>query len=213
MGINPDEENLKKQIIDCMKSLHSRGLMTGVGGNASARQMGEEKAWITPSGLYKPDLNPSDLIKIDLEGKVIEGMFKPSIEWYFHTAIYKKRTDVNAILHTHSPFTMGLALANVKLRPITLEAATMLADVPILPFKYPGTEELGNQVGDAILGKRAAILQNHGVITVGFDLIEALSTVEILEEVAIMTFVASTFGAPEEIPSDQIELIKKLYKI
>lgn len=93
MGINPDEENLKNQIIDCMKSLHSRGLMTGVGGNASARQMGEENAWITPSGLYKPDLNPTDLVNIDLEGKVIKGMFKPSIEWYFHTAIYKKRRE------------------------------------------------------------------------------------------------------------------------
>jgi ribulose-5-phosphate 4-epimerase/fuculose-1-phosphate aldolase len=76
MGINLDEENLKKHIIDCMKSLHSRGLMTGVGGNASARQMGEDKAWITPSGLYKPDLNPSDLLKIDLEGKVTEGIIR-----------------------------------------------------------------------------------------------------------------------------------------
>jgi len=101
----------------------------------------------------------------------------------------------------------------VKLRPITLEAATMLADVPILPFRYPGTEELGEQVGEAILGKRAVILQNHGVIAVGFDLIEALSTIEILEEVSIMTYVASQFGSPQEIPPDQIELIKKLYRI
>lgn len=213
MSVGSEDEELKRQVIQGMKSLHERGLMTGVGGNASVRLMGFEELWITPSGLYKPELKPSDLVKIDLEGKILEGVFKPSMEWYFHTAIYKKRADINAVLHTHSPFTTGLALSNVKLRPITLEAATMLADVPILPFKYPGTEELGGQVGEAILGKRAVILQNHGVIAVGFDLIEALSTIEILEEVSIMTFVASQFGSPQEIPPDQIELIKKLYRI
>jgi L-fuculose-phosphate aldolase len=187
--------------------------MTGVGGNASARKMNSEEVWITPSGLYKPELKPSDLVKIDLEGKTLEGIFKPSMEWYFHTAIYRRRADVNAVLHTHSPFTTGLALADVKIRPITLEAATMLAKVPILPFAYPGTEDLGKQVGEAIMGSRAVVLQNHGVVAVGFDLIEALSTVEILEEVSIMTFVASQFGNAREIPPDQIELIKKLYRI
>jgi ribulose-5-phosphate 4-epimerase/fuculose-1-phosphate aldolase len=213
MNVALEDEDLKMQLIKSLKSLYERGLMTGVGGNASVRPIGSSTLWITPSGLYKPELKPSDLVKIDLEGKVVEGIFKPSMEWYFHTAIYRKRTDVNAILHTHSPFATGLALGNVKLRPITLEAATMLADVPILPFKYPGTEELGQQVGEAILGRRAVILQNHGVVAVGFDLIEALSTVEILEEVSIMTFVANQFGSPQEIPPDQIELIKKLYKI
>jgi L-fuculose-phosphate aldolase len=213
MSLNSEDSELKAQIINCMKSLHQRGLMTGIGGNASARHMNSEEVWITPSGLYKPELRPSDLVKMDLEGKTLEGILKPSMEWYFHTAIYRRRTDVNAVLHTHSPYTTGLALASVKIRPITLEAATMLADVPILPFAYPGTEDLGKQVGEAILGRRAVVLQNHGVVAVGFDLIEALSTVEILEEVSIMTFVASQFGNPREIPPDQIELIKKLYRI
>ncbi|MEM2942217.1 MAG: class II aldolase/adducin family protein [Candidatus Bathyarchaeia archaeon] len=213
MGFQPEDDELKEQIIQGMKSLHMRGLMTGVGGNASARRTDSEELWITPSGLYKPELKTSDLVKIDLEGRILEGILKPSMEWYFHTAIYKKRADINAVLHTHSPYTTGLAISGVKLKPITLEAATMLADVPILPFRYPGTEELGAQVGEAIQGKRAVILQNHGVIAVGFDLFEALSTIEILEEVSIMTFIASQFGPPKEIPSDQIELIKRLYRI
>lgn len=187
--------------------------MTGVGGNASARVEGSDEIWITPSGVYKPELKPSDLVKIDLDGRVVEGILKPSMEWHFHTAIYRRRADINAVLHTHSPFTTGLALADLKLRPITLEAATILADVPILPFRYPGTEELGRQVGEAILGRRALILQNHGVVAVGFDMIEALSTIEILEEVSIMTFIASQYGIIQEIPPDQIELIKKLYRI
>ena len=148
-----------------------------------------------------------------MDGNTLEGIFKPSIEWYFHTAIYRKRHDVNAIMHTHSPYTTGMALAGKKIEPITLEAAVMLADVPILDFKYPGTKELGDLVGENALGHRAVILQNHGVVAVGYDLIEAITTIEVLEEVSKMSFVASLFGGAKLIPPDQIELIKKLYKI
>ncbi len=207
------ESDLRGQLVKCMVSLHRRGLMTGVGGNASIRIEGSEEVLITPSGLYKPELKEEDIVKIDLSGNILEGIFKPSIEWYFHTAIYRSRQDVNAVIHTHSPVTMGLALAGKKLEPITLEAAVMLADVPILEFRYPGTKELGELVGENILGHRAVILQNHGVVAVGYDLIEAITTIEVLEEVSTMTFVASHFGGAKLIPPDQIELIRKLYRI
>lgn len=208
-----DEAELKEQLIKCMKQLHARGLITGIGGNASVRMEGTEEILITPAALYKAELKPDDIVKIDLEGNVIEGLFKPSIEWHFHNAIYRKRLDVNAVIHTHSPMTTGLALAGRKIEPVTLESAVMLADVPILEFRYPGTKELGDLVAENILGHRAVILQNHGVISVGYDLIEAMTTVEVLEEVSTMIFVASHFGGAKLIPSDQIELIKKLYKI
>ena len=94
MSEDSEVEELKRQIIQCMRSLHQRGLMTGVGGNASARLTGSDELWITPSGLYKPELKTADLLKIDLDGKVVEGIFKPSMEWYFHTAIYKKRAEI-----------------------------------------------------------------------------------------------------------------------
>ncbi len=207
------ESDLREQLVKCMVSLHRRGLMTGVGGNASIRIEGSEEVLITPSGLYKPELKTEDIVKIDLSGNTLEGIFKPSIEWYFHTAIYRNRQDVNAVIHTHSPVTTGLALAGKKLEPITLEAAVMLADVPILEFRYPGTKELGDLVGENILGHRAVILQNHGVVAVGYDLIEAITTIEVLEEVSMMTFVASHFGGAKLIPPDQIELIRKLYRI
>jgi len=208
-----EEDDLKAQLIKTMVSLHSRGLMTGVGGNASVRIEGSDEVLITPSGLYKPELKPEDIVKIDMEGNVIEGIFKPSMEWYFHTAIYRRRRDVNSVIHTHSPYTTGMALAGKKIEPITLEAAVMLADVPILNFRYPGTKELGEIVGENILGHRAVILQNHGVVAVGYDLIEAITTIEVLEEISKMAFVAHFFGGAKLIPPDQIELIKKLYKI
>ena len=211
--MSSEETALKEQLIKTMISLHARGLMTGVGGNASVRLEGTDEVLITPSGLYKPELKTGDIVKIDIDGNTLDGIFKPSIEWYFHTAIYRRRVDVNAIIHTHSPYTTGMALTGKKIEPITLEAAVMLADVPILEFMYPGTKELGELVGEKSLGHRAVILQNHGVVAVGYDLIEAITTIEVLEEVSKMSFVASAFGGAKQIPPDQIELIKKLYKI
>lgn len=208
-----DESRIREDLVRCMKTLLDRGLITGIGGNASVRVEGGDEVLITPSALYKGELKPEDIVKIDMDGNVKEGLFKPSIEWHFHTAIYKRRLDVNAVIHTHSPMTTGLALAGKKIEPVTLESAVMLSDVPILEFRYPGTKELGEQVADNILGHRAVILQNHGVIAVGYDLIEALTTIEVLEEISTMTFVASHFGGAKLIPPDQIELIKKLYKI
>lgn len=208
-----DEPRIREDLVRCMKTLLDRGLITGIGGNASIRLEGADEVLITPSALYKGELKPDDIVKIDLDGNIKEGLFKPSIEWHFHTAIYKKRLDINAVVHTHSPMTTGLALAGKKIEPVTLESAVMLSDVPILEFKYPGTRELGDQVAESIMGHRAVILQNHGVIAVGYDLIEALTTIEVLEEISTMTFVASHFGGAKLIPSDQIELIKKLYRI
>jgi L-fuculose-phosphate aldolase len=208
-----EERELKAEMIQYLKSLVERGFVTGIGGNISARFPGTEEIWITPSGLYKPKLEPEDLLKIDLEGNILEGLFKPTSEWRFHTVIYKKRADVNAVVHTHNPVALGLTLAGVKIKPITVEAAIMLARVPIVPFRYPGTEELSDLVGENIMGNRLLLLQNHGVIGVGYDLSEAVSAIEILEECARMMLVASQFGEPAELTSNDIELVKKLYKI
>jgi L-fuculose-phosphate aldolase len=207
------EPELREQLVKCMKNLHGKGLITGAGGNASLRIERTEEVLITPSALYKGELRGEDVMKIDLGGNVIEGDFKPSTEWPFHTAIYRKRHDVNAIVHTHSPMTMGLALAGKKIEPVTVESIVMLADVPILEFRYPESKDLGELVGENIQGRRALILQNHGVIAVGQNLLEALTTIEVLEEVSTTTFVASHFGGAKLIPTDQIELIKKLHRI
>lgn len=214
MGEVTEEAELKQSMIDCMMKLYDRGMMTGVGGNISVRLPGAEEVWITPSGLYKPSLRVDDLLKIDLDGRLIEGIFKPSMEWPFHVAIYRRRTDVNCVLHCHPPVATGLTLAGVRIKPITLEAALMIARAPVVPFIYPGTRELGEAVAEAALGSRVVLLQNHGAVTVGYDLHEALTAMEILEEAATMTLVARSVGAePVEIGEREIELIKKLYKL
>lgn len=214
-GFELQEEQLKNDICRVMKNLFNRGLISALGGNVSARLPSSNEFWITPSGIFKGELVPDDLIKLDLEGNIVEGFGRPSIEWPIHAAVYKVRPDVNAIVHAHNPITLGLALAGVGLKPITVEAVMVLRRVELVPFAFPGTDQLANLVAEkASAGARAIIMQNHGILALGANLYEAEAVAETLEEVAMAQFVAMVLGKePPLIPERDVELYYKLYKL
>ncbi|HDI75150.1 MAG: class II aldolase/adducin family protein [Thermoprotei archaeon] len=208
------EEELKQEICRVMSALYKRGLVSALGGNVSARIPNSEEFWITPSGVFKGELNPDDLVKLDLECNVVDGLLRPSIEAPVHAAIYKARPDVNAIVHAHNPFTLGLALAGLPIEPITVEEVMVLRKVEVVPFAFPGTDKLAKLVAEtAAKGYRALILQNHGIIAMGSNLVEAEAVAETLEEVAIAQFVCYALGKkPPLIPEREVELYRKLYR-
>lgn len=207
------EDEIKQEITRVMRALYERGLVSALGGNVSARVPGASEFWITPSGVFKGNVNVDDLVKVDLNGDVIEGVLRPSTETPFHAAIYRVRPDVNAVIHAHNPVTLGLALAGVNLKPISVEAVMTLRRVEVVPFAFPGTDQLAKLVADAALkGARAIILMNHGVVGLGANLLEAETIVETLEEVATAQFVAMALGKePPVIPEKDVELYMKLY--
>ncbi len=208
------EEKLKARICKTMKRLFNRGLISALGGNISARLPGANEFWITPTGVFKGELESKDLVKVDLDGNVVKGFFKPSIETPFHTTIYRRRTDVNAIVHSHNPIAVGLALAGIQIQPITIEAVAILGNVKIVPWAIPGTKTLANLVGKYIEDAKVLILMNHGVVGVGSNLFEAEAVVETLEEVATIQFIARVFKDKLPlIPREDIELIKKTHRI
>lgn len=187
------EEKLKEEICRVMRRLFNRGLVSALSGNISARLPGANEFWITPSGVFKGEIESEDLLKVNLDGKVISGVLKPSIETPFHATIYRKRTDVNAIIHSHNPIATGLALAGIEIKPVTVEAAIILRKVKIVPWAPPGTDKLANLIGEHIVDSRALILMNHGVIGVGRNLLEAEAIVEALEEASLIQFIALLF--------------------
>ena len=194
------------------KSLYQRGLVKAWGGNVSARLESENECWITPSGIFKRDLKPSYLVKIDFEGNVIEGLFKPSIEVPFHTEVYKKRSDVNAVVHAHNPVAIGLGNAGIKIKPVHLEAA-LLGDVPIIPFALPGSQKLAQLISDNIGNHNAMIMKNHGVVAAGKNLIDAMSIINSLENTAITMLTSQFFGNLGEMSSEDFEALKKQYHV
>jgi len=209
------EDQLKQDICKVMRNLFNRGLVSALGGNVSARLPNSKEFWITPSGIFKGELNPDDLVKLDVEGNILDGFLRPSVEWPLHAAIYRVRPDVNAVIHAHNPITLGLALAGVSLKPISVEAVMVLRKVEIVPFAFPGTDQLAKLVEEkAAKGARAIILQNHGIVALGSNLYDAEAIAETLEEVATAQFVAMALGKePPTIPEKDVELYYKLYKI
>jgi len=210
--LSTKEEEVKWEICRAMGVLYSRGLISATEGNISARMPEAGEFWITPSGLFKGGLIVDKLIKVDFEGNILEGSEKPSIETPMHRAIYKTRPEVNAIVHAHNPVTVGLALAGIAIQPVTVGAAVTLGKVSVIPFILPGTEDLAKAVARHIAGAKVLILQNHGVVAVGSNIIEAEAIVETLEEVATAEWVAYHFGKPSLITEEDIKRMRKLYK-
>ncbi|ABP95101.1 MULTISPECIES: class II aldolase/adducin family protein [Metallosphaera] len=181
-----NDEQLKRALVLSVRTMYWRGMVSNAGGNQSARLPGSDKIWITPSGYPRSELEPEDLVQIDLDGNVIKGDLRPSIEVNMHLQVYKNRPDVNAVIHAHPPYTMGAALSGY-LEITHGEAAAILGDIKIIPYSHPGTVELARNVGEAVRGEgakvpRIVILMNHGIISVGACVHEARAFAEIMEE-------------------------------
>ncbi|MEE8391661.1 MAG: NAD(P)-dependent oxidoreductase, partial [Anaerolineae bacterium] len=115
---------LRGKVVQVVDELYTTGLITATGGNVSARIPGTDHILITPSQLFKGDLHPGVLVRIDREGKALDpDALSPSSEWPMHCAIYQTRPDVEAIVHTHAPQVTILGLGDLPFLPISTEAA------------------------------------------------------------------------------------------
>ncbi len=188
------EALVKRAIIDAIGMAYRRGLITSTGGNISIRAEGRQRMWITPRSLPKTALKPSDLVLASFSGKRIKGRRDASIEWPFHSAIYRTRSDVNAIVHTHNPLTMGIVASAEPLEFLTVEAEMIIKKILVLPYRSPGSKDLADLVAQAVKESNVLILERHGVVAVGRNLDEACSLVEVLEEAATTQTVARLFS-------------------
>jgi L-fuculose-phosphate aldolase len=206
-GIKLDVE---KEIVKTMRLLYEKSLITPTGGNVSARLSGSASFWITPSSRFKGDLNTRDLVKVTLNGKWSSRRIKPSVETPLHSEIYRTRNDVNAIIHAHSPITLGVALAGVEIKPLTPEGVLFVGEVPVAQFETPGTENLATAVAEMLKSHQVAVMQNHGVVAVGRTLLEAMNRLEIVEMTAQIMTVAHTWGVSPTLTAAQLEKLREL---
>lgn len=181
------EDLIKQDIVKVMRNLYRRNLISALSGNLSVRVPGTNHIWITPSGLHKARLKVYDLVKMDLDGNIIEGRHRPSSEWKFHISIYKVRPDVYAIVHTHNPAVLILDLLDVKLDPdILIESKYYIKGIAYIPEAEPGSIELAKHIAEAVSSNiNAVILRKHGVVALGKNLYEAETIAEALEDLAL----------------------------
>lgn len=202
--------SVEKEIVNTMRLLYEKNLITPTGGNVSARLRGSSSFWITPSSLFKGHLNTRDLVKVTLNGKWSSRRLKPSVETPLHSEIYRTRNDVNAIIHAHSPVTLGVALAGVEIKPLTPEGVLFVGEVPVAQFETPGTENLARAVAQMLKSHQVAVMQNHGVVAVGRSLLEALNRLEIVEMTAQIMTVTHNWGGSPTLTAAQLQKLRDL---
>lgn len=173
--------------------LHERGLNPGRAGNVSVRF--SDRMLITPSGVSYPTLAPSEMVDLSLLG-VEETRLRPSSEWRFHRDIYVARREVGAVVHTHSPYASAIACLRREVPAFHyMVAAAGGSTIRCAPYATFGTQELSDNVVRALEDRKACLLSNHGLVTVGGTLEEAADLaleVEALCEVYLHALQAGT---------------------
>jgi len=174
-------------------------------GSISARDFESGKILITPSGIRFSTLKPSHLLVLDLDGSVLEGNLKPSLDAIFHLAVYKARPDVGGIVHTHSPYATSFACSGKPVLPLIMSMViTVGGSADIAPFAFPGTQELGENVVKGLGKKNATLMEQHGVLAVGKNLSRALSVASTLENIAQIQHLCELRGELNPLDDDII---------
>jgi L-fuculose-phosphate aldolase len=179
------ENQLKQQIIEISGRCGSQDWCPGALGNISALDS-DLRVYIKRSGADLSRLKLGDILTLDFDGTVLEGEGKPSIETNFHLGIYKVRQDVKAVFHVHPPFATAYAVAGKKIPMVTEAAKIVLVDVPLLPRAPPGSIKLATMVKNCFQVSRvnAALLKEHGAVSVGKSLDNAYHTTALVEDTA-----------------------------
>ncbi|MEM3698135.1 MAG: class II aldolase/adducin family protein [Candidatus Bathyarchaeia archaeon] len=207
-----NEDNIRLKIIEIGRRLFKEGVVFGTWGNLSAR-LDNNSFLITPSGFAKGELQPSDLLIVDLSGKVVKGNLRPSIETTLHAKIYKRRMDVGGIIHTHPTFCTSFAICMKEIPIVSVDAAAVIGEkIPVAKYYPPGSEELADEVVNILRDGVAVLLANHGLITVGKNLEEAYHAVIVAENEARILVFSHLIGTPKELQKEEIEALRAYYE-
>ena len=199
------------------REMSAQGLVSGSSGNASLRLSQDGVGGlvlITPTGRSYGQLEPGDLVVIDLEGEAVEGDLSPSFESALHLTLYEARKDVGAILHTHSLFASVAAVAGLEIPPVVDEMVMSVGgSVRVAEYGFPSTEELAQRACWALGERNAVLLRNHGLVGVGRSPLEALNVCQLVERVAQIFVYASLLGKADPLPPEIVEMEGELFRM
>jgi L-fuculose-phosphate aldolase len=207
--VNVAQQAVREEIVATALAMNAAGINRGKSGNVSARYRDAsfDGFLITPSGLAYERMRAIDVAAVALDGKA-SGPRAPSSEWRFHRDIYRARTDVDAIVHTHAPFATTLACMD---RPIPafhyMVAIAGGRDIRCAPYATFGTQALSDHAVEALRDRHACLLSHHGMIAVGRDLGSTLGVATEVETLAEMYWRALQLGTPALLSDEEMEVV------
>lgn len=203
--------SLKEEICEVGKLLYDRGYVVSNDGNISVKT-GENEIWITPSGVSKGRMTEDMLVKVGLDGTVLEGNRYPSSEVKMHLMIYRSRPDIHSVVHAHPPLATSFAICRKPLdRMYMPEAALALGHVPVTEYACPSTEAVPLSLKPFVDGN-AALIANHGVIVWDTDLWGAFNRMEVVEYTANVYLNVNRIGKGVELSGSELEALMTLRK-
>lgn len=205
-----NEQSLREQMLAAALQLDAVGLNRGSTGNLSVR-VGDQ--WlVTPSGIAAQDLNPQSMVKMGFNGEP-SGPGKPSSEWRFHRDILASRTDVGAIVHTHSRFATAFACLHREIPAFHYMIAIAGGDsIRCAPYALFGTQELSDHALNALQDRKACLLGNHGLIALGADLKKAVAVAIEVESLCEQYWTALQLGEPTILSIQQMKAVHEKFK-
>jgi len=197
-------DEIRGQIVAACHRLAHEGLVPGTAGNLSVRH-GDLVA-LTATGVVLADATPDDVTVVDLSGEVVEGGLRPTSEAGLHLGVHRRFGD-GAIVHTHAPTSTALACVLDELPVIHYQLLDLGGAVPVIPFHPFGTPELADAVSEAMTHKNAVLMANHGAVTRGTTLAEALERTFLLEWGCTLYQRASALGTPKVLTQAQQQAV------
>jgi L-fuculose-phosphate aldolase len=193
-GWSDEETRLRTAIAEIGKLCYQKGFIVGADGNISAR-MQDGTVLITPAGAMKGFLAPENMAHVDMSGKVVDNGPRASTETGIHLVSYKERPDIKAVLHCHPPHAVALTLAGIDMQiPVIPEIIVTIGGIPTAPFATPGTEELPESIRNIVRCSDTVVMQNHGSVTLGSNLLDAFKKLDMLEHTAKILWLANCVG-------------------
>lgn len=202
-------EQIKDEICDVCHKMWQQGWVAANDGNVSVR-ISDDQIIATPTGISKSFITPEKLVTININGDILEaeGDYKPSSEMKMHLCCYRERPDVNAVVHAHPPTATGFAVAHKHMDSyIMIEDVICLGSVPVTPYGTPSTEEVPNSIRPYLSEHDVVLLENHGALAIGCDLITAYYRMESLELWAKIELSATILGGAKEISKPDIDTL------
>ena len=198
-------EKEREQVAQYCKKLDASGLTVGTSGNISIYNREKELMAISPSSMDYAAMEPEDVVLLNLDAKIVDGVRRPSSEFGMHLICYKHRQDIGAVVHTHSCHATTLAVMGWDLPAVHYNIAySGGATIPCAPYCLFGTQELAETALKYLEGRYACLLANHGALAAGSNISHAYALAEQLEFCAGIYLKAKTLSSPNILTDEQI---------